>query len=163
MSTPINQLPPPDKTAGAGAAASASASSKEDDQYVNDVISEMEREFSGPSGPVPPSPPPPPMPQYIPAIPPPSPMNYNTPIPPHHGHGHGGSGSGAGSDLFGINKNNAQIAILAAAVAYVLFYPIDTDFLYEKYAFLSALAPYDKVIRTFLLAILFYVLLWKFA
>jgi hypothetical protein len=58
-----------------------------------------------------------------------------------------------------IHTQHAQRAILAAAVAFVLFYPFETGAIYEKIPYFINLHDYDRLIRTFLLAVTLYVLL----
>jgi hypothetical protein len=160
MSTQVQELPntPPPSGNGNG---NGNSNKSEEDPLVTDVINEMEREFMNQTiepkqfNVVASQPPQPHMmaPQFAP---PPSqyyPMmqqkvnksdSYITIV-------HGVT----------INKDHLQVALLSAACAYALFYPIETGFLYEKVAILSKLAPYDRLIRTFLLAVLFYVLLTR--
>jgi len=155
MSTQVQELPNTPPPSGNG-------NKNEEDPLVTDVINEMEREFMNqtiepkqfnvvasqppqPSMMAPPQFAPPPS-QYYPMMQ----QKVNK------------------SDSYitivqgvTINKDHLQVALLSAACAYALFYPIETGFLYEKVAILSKLAPYDRLIRTFLLAVLFYVLLTR--
>ena len=135
MSTQVQELPdkPPTST------------KTEEDPVVTDVINEMEREFIAPPRQFT-------MPQAHIAIPAYAAMP--TAIPIHMSYTQNNT-------LYGLDKNHMQIAILASALAFAIFYPIDTEFLYEKVSILSKLAPYDRLIRTLLLAVLFYILLWK--
>lgn len=142
MSTQVEELPnsPP------------SNSKVEEDPLVSDVISEMEREFI--SQPLPPR-------QFNYPTPAPSAPAAPTPLPREY-KPHSQNKYVMNDDLlYGIDKNHLQIAILAAALAFTIFYPVETGFLYEKIPMFSKLEPYDRIIRTLLLAVLFYVLLWK--
>lgn len=141
MSTQVQELPntPPPP-----------AESKED-PLVNDVINEMEREFMNQSPP-PRQFNPPPQPHHYPTL-----STANTPIPDKYK-------QKDFRDLIStIDKNHLQIALLAAFLAYATYYPVDTEFLYQKFDVLQKLAPYDRIIRTLLLGAMIYILLWKFA
>jgi hypothetical protein len=63
--------------------------------------------------------------------------------------------------FYGINKKSAQTALIVSFVAFVFFYPVDTDFIYQKATILNKLAPYDRFIRALLLAIFLYILITK--
>ena len=64
--------------------------------------------------------------------------------------------------LFSFNKTHAQYAIIASVAAFLLFYPCNTDLIYNRISYLQKLEPYDRVVRTILLIVLLYILLWKF-
>lgn len=140
MSTQVQELPntPP-------------SSEPKEDPLVNDVINEMEREFINQS-----LPPrqfnPPPKPHVYPTL-----TTANTPIPDQY------KKKDFRDLISNIDKNHLQIALLAAFLAYATYYPVDTEFLYQKFDLLQKLAPYDRIIRTLLLGAMLYILLWKFA
>lgn len=141
MSTQVQELPntppPADKK-------------PEDDPLVNDVINEMEREFINQAMP----------PRQFntpPAHSYPTLTTANTPIPPQY------KSKDFKDLIMNIDKNHLQIAILAAFLAFATYYPVDTEFLYQKFDILQKLAPFDRIIRTILLAAMLYLLLWKFA
>ena len=141
MSTQVQELPntPP-----------PSDKKTEDDPLVNDVINEMEREFINQA--MPPSQfNTPPQHMYVP------PSVPNTPIPPQY------KSKDIRDLITNIDKNHLQIALLAAFLAYATYYPVDTEFLYQKFDILQKVAPYDRIIRTLLLGAMLYILLWKFA
>lgn len=143
MSTQIQELP-------TNPVPSSTSKKAEDDPLVNDVINEMEREFINQS-----------MPPRNFTPPPQNNMNYqklsntNTPIPMSNN-------KDIRSLIYNIDKNHLQLAILSAFLAYVTYYPVDTEFLYQKFDILQKIAPYDRIIRTLLLALMLYLLLWKF-
>jgi hypothetical protein len=60
-----------------------------------------------------------------------------------------------------VNTPHAQRAILAAIIAAFIFYPFETGVIYEKIPFLSNMHEHDRLIRTFFLAVVLYVLLLK--
>lgn len=140
MSTQIQELPNSPPT----------SKKADEDPLVNDVINEMEREFINQS------PPPrqymPPQNHVYPTV-----SNVNTPIPQQY------KNKDIRDLIYNIDKNHLQISILAAFLAYATYYPVDTEFLYQKFDILQKLAPYDRIIRTLLLALMMYLLLWKFA
>ena len=142
MSTQIQELPnnptPPQ------------SKKSEEDPLVTDVINEMEREFINQSQP--PRNFTPPQQRVYPQV-----TNTNTPIPMQS------KNKDIRDLIYNVDKNQLQIAILSAFLAYATYYPVDTDFLYEKFEVLQKIAPYDRIIRTLLFAVMLYLLLWKFS
>jgi len=64
--------------------------------------------------------------------------------------------------LFGfIDMTYAQRAIIAAIVAAIIFYPFETGVFYERIPFLSNMYQHDRMIRTFILAVILYFLSFK--
>jgi len=137
MSTQVQELPdkPPINT------------KVEEDPVITDVINEMEKEFIT-------SPRQFSMPQSQAHIAIPTYTTMPTAIPIHMSYTQNNT-------LYGLDKKHMQIAILASGLAFAIFYPIETEFLYEKVTILSKFAPYDRLIRALLLAVLLYILLWK--
>lgn len=136
MSTPINQIPIPDTRQN---------QKSEEDPIVSDVINEMEQEFTRQQAP----------PAYKPQ---PTPYQH-TPMPmpmPQQR-----TQTQSFDSFYGINKKSAQTALIVSFVAFVFFYPVDTDFIYQKATILNKLAPYDRFIRALLLAIFLYILITK--
>ena len=60
-----------------------------------------------------------------------------------------------------IDKVLIQRALASAFVAFVVFYPADLNFLYEKYTYLNYLSPYERIVRALLLALFLYILFLK--
>lgn len=60
-----------------------------------------------------------------------------------------------------IDVNIAQKAFAAAFIALIVFYPKELGILYEKFPILEKIAPYERIVRAILLALLFYVLFIK--
>lgn len=60
-----------------------------------------------------------------------------------------------------IQTDIAKRAIAAAIIATIIFYPQTLQMLYEKVPVLGKFSSYDSVIRTALLAVVLYVLMWK--
>jgi hypothetical protein len=144
MSTSINNLPETPVS---------TMKTVEEDPMITDVINEMERDYMVQTAP-------PPQPMYIPPPPPPQiHQHYQPKFAPQQVQID--NGFVAKLKSIGINKDQLQLAFLASAIAYLVFYPIETDFIYQKIEKLSVLAPYDRVIRALLLALLFYVIFWK--
>lgn len=138
MSTPITQLPKQ-------TSAQPTVPTSEEDPMVNDVISEMEHEFSASA---PPPPPPPPLPQqYMPP-----PMTFPLPTP---------AMQMMKSPRPWLDILVAKRAAMCAIVALVLFYPFEFGFVYEKIPMLAKMQPYERAVRAVLLAVLLYVLMWK--
>jgi hypothetical protein len=56
----------------------------------------------------------------------------------------------------------AQRAIYASLIAFILFYPSTLEIVYQKIAVLEKFRSYDSIVRFLLLAVILYVLMWKF-
>jgi len=139
MSTPISQLP---KSGNTGTFA-------EEDPSVSEVISQMEKEFSQ-------SQPPPQPPQHFQAQPLPQqppqlqqPSQQPLPLPQQP------------KNLSYIDTSLLKRAFIAAFIAFIIFYPCEFGFIYEKYNMLKTAQPYERVIRALLLAVLLYVIMLK--
>lgn len=61
-----------------------------------------------------------------------------------------------------IDQTIAQRALAAAFVAFIVFYPFDLNFIYEKYTYLKCMSSYERIVRALLLAALLYILFVKF-
>lgn len=142
MSTSVSQLP---------TQVNANTVPKmDDDPMVQDVISEMEMEFSQNQ----PRAPPPVAPKVVPTLPvhvptPPQPLSMTQlfgPPPAKH----------AWLDVKALQK-----AGIFAAVAVLIFFVDDLSVIYGKHTILQKLQPYDKLVRGVLVAVIFYILLWK--
>jgi hypothetical protein len=134
MSTPLHQLP--------AGTPSPTTNIAEDDPMVNDVIHEMEKEFKAKHAPPAPQQHAPPQPMYHPA-----PHAMTTPVMKNKSPW--------------LNETAAKRAAICAVAAFILFYPDDLSAFYSKNAFLAKLAPYDKLFRAAVLAVVLYVLFWK--
>lgn len=60
-----------------------------------------------------------------------------------------------------IQTDIAKRALAAAIIATIIFYPQTLQMLYEKVPVLGKFSSYDSVIRTALLALVLYLLMWK--
>lgn len=60
-----------------------------------------------------------------------------------------------------IDKKAAQRALVAALIAFALFYPEDMSALYAKVPLLNRFSGHDRIIRTLLLAVVLYLVFWK--
>lgn len=140
MSTPIAQLP---KQINA-----QHITAQEEDPMVSDVITEMEKEFSASA----PPPPATPQPTVVPSGPPVQyAQMYATP-PPYMSYQ---------QKKQWIDIPIAKRAAVCAIVALVMFYPFETGVIYTKVPFLAKMESYERIVRTLLLAVLLYVLMWK--
>lgn len=137
MSTPIAQLP---KQAPSQPAQMVKGA--EEDPVVNDVINEMEKEFSGSQQA--------PQPMQLQ----PQPQLQFTPPPPTYAYIQQ-------SKKPLIDQTIAKRAAVCAIIALVLFYPFETGALYAKVPYLAKMQDYERAIRTVLLAVLLYVIMWK--
>jgi len=140
MSTPINQLPQQVNP--------SMIAKLDEDPEVLDVIKGMESEFQ--SQPAPPPSSQPPQKWDAPVR---MPSHIVTPIQ------HVPSES---KQWYGIDKALAQRALIVSALAFVIFYEHDLSHLYAKISFLEKFVAYDKFIRAALLAVVIYLLFWKF-
>ena len=168
MSTPVNQLP-----SNISNDTIQQNAGQLEDPTVADVINEMEREVQSPPQQQRPYPPqqnlPPPHPsqmqqphiqhvfqQQYPIHPQQYPPNYQFP------RGFNPNQTNTKNQFAEwINTSHAQRAILAAVIAAMIFYPFDTGSIYEKIPLFTNAHQYDRIIRTFLLAVTLYVLLLK--
>lgn len=120
---------------------------------VNDVINEMEREYAqkqpNPSTHAAQAPPQPMM--HIPHAPP-----MVTNIPKAYQ-----PTSNYGIPQGWIDKKAGQRALIAAIIAFALFFPDDLSAFYNKIPILSRLANYDRIIRALVLAVVLYLVFWK--
>jgi len=55
----------------------------------------------------------------------------------------------------------AKRAIIAALIATLIFYPQTLQMVYDKIPMLGRFSSYDSIIRTALLALVLYILMWK--
>lgn len=62
---------------------------------------------------------------------------------------------------YGIDITIAKRAVVATIVAFVIFYPNDLSELYQKSAYLQKLEPFDKIVRTFIMIAVTYLIFWK--
>jgi hypothetical protein len=60
-----------------------------------------------------------------------------------------------------IQTDIAKRAMVAAIIATIIFYPQTLQMVYEKIPVLGKFSSYDSVIRTALLALVLYILMWK--
>jgi len=60
-----------------------------------------------------------------------------------------------------IQTDIAKRAIAAAMIATIIFYPQTLQMVYDKVPALGKFSSYDSVIRTALLAVVLYILMWK--
>ena len=63
--------------------------------------------------------------------------------------------------IYGIDITILKKAAILAVVALLIFYPDDLSIIYERVPYLSKFAVYDKIIRTVLLIVVVYLILWK--
>lgn len=163
MSTPIQNLPP-------ATAASAPPALPDDPEILN-VLEEMEKEVAAATARAaaatapaaaavaPAAMPMPPAAAALPPAPSPSPSPIFSPSCLHPGDAacfHGGSGAG-------FSLPDAKSAVIAAALALVLFYPESFATVYNKIPkFGGILEQNDKFIRAILLAVLCYFVFIRF-
>ena len=60
------------------------------------------------------------------------------------------------------NSDDAQFAAMLAVVAFIMFHPLDTTFIYSKISALAKFQQYDVYIRAAIVAVLFYALIRRF-
>lgn len=60
-----------------------------------------------------------------------------------------------------IQQDLIQKAVIASIIAAILFYPKTLDIVYSKFPIMQKVAPFDPLIRVFLLTIILYLLMWK--
>jgi hypothetical protein len=60
------------------------------------------------------------------------------------------------------NSDDAQFAVMLAVVAFIMFHPLDTTFIYSKISALAKFQQYDFYIRAAIVAVLFYALIRRF-
>ncbi len=138
-STPVSKIP----------AQSVSTNEEEDDSEVISILKEM----AASENPVqtPPT-------YHMP--PPPQPTHYNPPPPPPR--------PAPPSQVVQVKLPKSYIqqeliqkAVIAAIIAAVMFYPKTFEILYSKFPMLQKVAPFDPILRVFLLAVILYLLMWK--
>ena len=61
-----------------------------------------------------------------------------------------------------INTDDVKTALILAFIALIIFYPSDTSAIYSKFEFLASFKQYDILLRTAVLACIFYILFNKF-
>ena len=135
MSTPISKIPVNQNVP-------IQAESHEDDPEVQAVLQEVQQ---------------PTLPVKVQAYAPPPQMMSPHQIyqaapfmPPHHN-----------DTLPFIQTDIAKRAIAAAIIATIIFYPQTLQMVYDKVPALGKFSSYDSVIRTVLLAVVLYILMWK--
>lgn len=109
------------------------------DPEVLAILNEMKENDPVPAPVAPPPPPPPRMP-----VAPPAPVLVTKP------------------GVVWFQSETAKKAVVAAAIAYVLFHPKTLDTLYEKVPALSKIQSFDGFIRVALLALVLYLVMVKF-
>lgn len=60
------------------------------------------------------------------------------------------------------NSDDAQFAATLAVVAFIMFHPLDTTFIYNKISALAKFQQYDMYIRAAIVAVLFYAVIRRF-
>jgi hypothetical protein len=60
------------------------------------------------------------------------------------------------------DSDDAQFAVMLAVVAFIMFHPLDTTFIYNKISALAKFQQYDMYIRAAVVAVLFYALVRRF-
>ena len=60
------------------------------------------------------------------------------------------------------DSDDAQFAVMLAVVAFIMFHPLDTTFIYNKISALAKFQQYDMYIRAVVVAVLFYALVRRF-
>lgn len=140
MGTPVGHLPVPNNPTPGGA---------EEDPTVTDVLREMEQEVAAATQRAAPPPRPSPPPMMLP------PMQMQAPTRMIVSERDDTAWEGMW------NPVALQRAGIAAAIALLLFYPATLQLLFDKVPALARFASYDIWIRTALLAVVLYVLMWK--
>lgn len=130
-STPINKIP-------------AQPTQEAEDPEVLAILKEMQQSEPQTTSQVQHTPPP--MQYYAP--PPAPPMKHQQPVP--------AVVTTEAKPFFQIDL--AQKAAAAAVIAFILFYPKTLAYVYEK---LPQVVAYDPLLRTALLAIVLYLVMWK--
>lgn len=146
-STPVSKIP----------AQSVSTNEEEDDSEVISILKEMAAsENPVKTQPTYQIPSPPPQPTHYNSIyaQPPPPVQAPRPSPPPQV-------VQVKLPKSYIQQDLIQKAVIASIIAAIMFYPKTFDIIYSKFPMMQKVAPFDPIIRVFLLAVILYLLMWK--